>query len=148
LTKFSSKESAIADYVSKWTDKTKNSWSDRNNFKKKDGKYAPVEIDYGNDEEEKKEVKEKSKTPNAPAKVVECKLEKKVQDLISLICNVQNMTETLLEMEFDLKKMPLGKITKKQVEMGYLALKELENAIVATPNNHARLTELSNKFYT
>lgn len=39
----------------------------------------------------------------------ESKLESSVQALIQLICNMQNMEETVLEMKYDTKKAPLGK---------------------------------------
>lgn len=53
----------------------------------------------------------------------------------------------MTEMEFDIKKQPLGKLTKDQIKDGYQVLKELE----AELNGHARysvLEELSSRFYT
>ncbi len=41
--------------------------------------------------------------------VPESKLDKRIQDLIQLVCNVQAMEEALLEMKFDARKNPLGK---------------------------------------
>ena len=38
----------------------------------------------------------------------ESKLDRRVQDLIRLICNIQAMEEALLEMKFDARKNPLG----------------------------------------
>lgn len=39
---------------------------------------------------------------------VKCKLDERLQYLIKLICNLNMMKETLVEMEFDINKMPLG----------------------------------------
>ena len=38
----------------------------------------------------------------------ESKLDRRVQDLIRLVCNIQAMEEALLEMKFDARKNPLG----------------------------------------
>jgi hypothetical protein len=40
--------------------------------------------------------------------IPESTLDARVQDLVKLICNVQSMTDTLVELNFDVKKMPLG----------------------------------------
>ena len=59
------------------------------------------------DEENKKkrtEALEELKSRPIP----ESKLDKRVQDLIELVCNVRAMEEALLEMKFDAKKNPLG----------------------------------------
>ena len=42
-------------------------------------------------------------------------LEKRVQDLISLICDIKTMEQAVVEMEYDAEKAPLGKITTEQV---------------------------------
>jgi len=56
------------------------------------------------------------------------------------------MERSMIEMEFDIKKMPLGKLTKKQILDGYEVLKQIEAAIKA--NNSKNLETLSSKFYT
>ena len=62
-------------------------------------------MDYNADKEEKDSV-------DAPVKeekpVLESKLDKRIQNLIELICNVQAMEEMLKEMKYDTKKAPLG----------------------------------------
>ena len=62
-------------------------------------------MDYNADEEEKDSV-------DAPVKeekpLLESKLDKRIQNLIELICNVQAMEEMLKEMKYDTKKAPLG----------------------------------------
>lgn len=89
----------------RFSDKTKNDWEDRHNFEKVPGKYDLLIMDYNADEEEKDSV-------DAPVKeekpVLESKLDKRIQNLIELICNVQAMEEMLKEMKYDTKKAPLG----------------------------------------
>lgn len=89
----------------RFSDKTKNDWEDRHNFQKVPGKYDLLIMDYNADEEEKDSV-------DAPVKeekpVLESKLDKRIQNLIELICNVQAMEEMLKEMKYDTKKAPLG----------------------------------------
>lgn len=45
---------------------------------------------------------------NAEKKLVESKLESTLQHLLRLICDVRAMEETLMELEYDATKAPLG----------------------------------------
>ena len=47
-------------------------------------------------------------------------LETQVQDLIKLICDISTMEQSVVEMEYDTKKAPLGKITTEQVRFSTL----------------------------
>lgn len=53
----------------------------------------------------------------------------------------------MTEMEYDIKKMPLGKLTKGQIKNGYEVLKELDEAIKAGKSGSV-LANISSKFYT
>ena len=53
----------------------------------------------------------------------------------------------MTEMEFDVEKNPLGKLTKAQVKHGYEVLKEIEEAINRSAGSSV-LTDLSSQFYT
>lgn len=48
----------------------------------------------------------------------------------------------------DVKKMPLGKLSKQQIARGFEALEELETALQEQPPLAARLEDLSSRFYT
>lgn len=89
----------------RFSDKTKNQWEDRLSFVKVPGKYDLLIMDNNAEEEEKDAV-------DAPVKeekpVLESKLDKRIQMLIELICNVQAMEEMLKEMKYDINKAPLG----------------------------------------
>lgn len=41
------KSSAIDEFIALYEEKTGNLWKDRKNFKKKPGKFYPLDIDYG-----------------------------------------------------------------------------------------------------
>jgi len=51
-------------------------------------------------------------------------LDERVQNLIKLIFNIESMKQSLIEMELDLKKMPLGKLSKNHIQKGYKVLKK------------------------
>ena len=53
----------------------------------------------------------------------------------------------MTELEFDCKKMPLGRLSKQQIKNGYEVLKELDEEMKHGAN-HSTLSELSSKFYT
>ncbi|XP_036303174.1 poly [ADP-ribose] polymerase 2 isoform X3 [Pipistrellus kuhlii] len=132
-------------FQKKFLDKTKNNWEDRKKFKKVPGKYDMVQMDYTtntqNEEETKK--KESLKSPLKP----ESQLDLRVQELIKLICNVQAMEEMMIEMKYDTKKAPLGKLTVAQIKAGYQSLKKIEDCIRAGQQGRA-LVEACNEFYT
>ena len=94
--------------ILRFADKTKNDWGERDNFEKVPGKYDLLIMDYNADDKEKDSVDAPVKTEKKP--VVESKLNKRIQTLIELICNIQAMEEMLEEMKYDTKKAPLGKM--------------------------------------
>ncbi|TRY74450.1 hypothetical protein TCAL_10093 [Tigriopus californicus] len=133
-------------FESKFQSKTHNDWQDKDNFEKVVGKYDLVQMDYsaGNEDEmvlpPNKDVKAKA--------IPESKLEQKVQDLINLICNIKTMEQTVMEMKYDTKKAPLGKITSDQLKAGYSALKVIAELINEGVTSGAKLCQACNDFYT
>jgi len=73
---------------------------------------------------------------------------KRVQDLLSLIFDQNMMKATLKAMDVDIKKMPLGKISKNQIREGYRVLTEIQDILENTLVNKAKLNDCSNRFYT
>lgn len=136
LSDFKSKEAAIDFFKDEYLDKTKNNWENRNNFKKQPKSFFPVDIDYGSDKQIQKLEPGNSR------------LHKAVQDLICMIFDVQKMKEAMLEFELDLEKMPLGKLSKKQLLNACSVLKEISQLIETKPPNNTKLTDASNRFYT
>jgi len=149
----SNKASAMTEFKKKFSDKTKNDWEDRDQFEKVAGKYDLVKIDYNNSPNEhidnssgdtvdgvKKEIKDEPKA--------ESKLPTNVQDLISLICNIKTMEEAVIEMQYDTKKAPLGKITVEQIKAGYSALKRISECVEAGKTTGNVILQACNDFYT
>ncbi|XP_018425532.1 PREDICTED: poly [ADP-ribose] polymerase 2 isoform X2 [Nanorana parkeri] len=132
-------------FQKKFFDKTKNVWSERGNFEKVPGKYDMLHLDYNTTTEEEKNVVEVDKLSDIPKP--ECKLDNLVQALIQLICNMQNMEDTVLEMKYDTKKAPLGKLTVDQIHAGYSSLQRIENCIKQQKFGK-HLLEACNEFYT
>jgi poly [ADP-ribose] polymerase 1 len=107
-------------------------------FQKRAGKYYPVEVDYDDDNKVKK-IAEKSSIPS--------KLPKATQDLIHLLFDIDSMKQTMMEFELDLDKMPLGRLSKKQLQDAYQTLKDLDELITKGASN-SEFIGLSNKFFT
>ncbi|CAF0803187.1 unnamed protein product [Rotaria sordida] len=138
-------------FCQKFSDKTKNDFYYRNTFTKYPGKYDYVQLDYNPstsekvDENNKKQLVTIEQLKSLP--IPESKLDKRIQNLIHLICNIQAMEEALLEMKFDARKNPLGKLSSTQIKAGYGALKEIETYIKTNKFNSAFI-EANNTYYT
>jgi hypothetical protein len=107
-----------------------------------------VEIDY-NDDENDDEIIEKLQEIGSSTvkKKLESRLDKRVQNLMKLIGNVQAMTDTLKEYNIDITKMPLGKLSKKQISTGYEVLQKIQDAFTGRAKKKD-LEELSSEFYS
>lgn len=128
-------------FQKKFLDKTKNNWEDRENFEKVPGKYDMLQMDYAaSTQDENKTKQEETSKP-------ESQLDLRVQELLKLICNVQTMEEMMIEMKYDTKRAPLGKLTVAQIKAGYQSLKKIEDCIRAGQHGRA-LVEACNEFYT
>ncbi|XP_056381095.1 protein mono-ADP-ribosyltransferase PARP3 isoform X2 [Hyla sarda] len=148
LTNFSDINSVKKDFEKKFKDKTKNNWSDRENFTPHPGKYTMIEVEHDDDEEETGEAVVKVDTVDGVCKKVRpCSLDKPTQDLVSLIFNTDMFKDAMQTMNLDIKKMPLGKLSKAQIAKGFDALEELQAALDRNANKK-ELSELSSKFFT
>lgn len=138
LDKFHDKNSAMDNFLSVYKEKTGNAWG-CSDFTKYPNKFYPLEIDYGQDEEAVKKL-----TASAGTK---SKLAKPVQELIRMIFDVESMKKAMVEFEIDLQKMPLGKLSKRQIQSAYSLLSEVQQAVSENvPESH--ILDLSNRFYT
>uniref|UniRef100_A0A8C9ZR94 Poly [ADP-ribose] polymerase n=1 Tax=Sander lucioperca TaxID=283035 RepID=A0A8C9ZR94_SANLU len=120
-------------FKKKFLDKTKNEWEHRASFEKVAGKYDMVFVDYSTNE------KARTKRPS--------KLDVRLQSLLELICDLKAMEECVLEMKFDTRKAPLGKLTSEQIRAGYMALKKIEDCLKKKGSSRD-LLEACNQFYT
>ncbi|XP_045493688.1 poly [ADP-ribose] polymerase-like [Colias croceus] len=119
-----------------YMEKTQNDWEDRENFVKMPEAYYPIDMDYGEEEIKKLQVDKNSSLPMP------------VQNLIKRIFDVDTMKKTLLEFELDTEKMPLGKLSKKQIKSGYNVLSELLTNIQNGRANNSIIVDATNRFYT
>lgn len=106
-------------------------------FVKYPGKYYKMDIDYG-EEEEVRKLTESS---------IKSKLSPPVQDLIKLIFDVNMMKQMMLEFDLDMEKMPLGKLSSKQIRAAMSVLQELSDHIQKNGSS-GQFVEASNRFYT
>ncbi|KAI5109210.1 poly [ADP-ribose] polymerase 3, partial [Silurus meridionalis] len=132
-------DDATKNFEKKFKDKTKNNWSDRDSFVSHAGKYTLIEVEGDQEAEVKATVMD---TKN----ILPCKLEAATQRLIKLIFNNDMFKEAMERMNLDIKKMPLGKLSKQQIAKGFDALEEIGEAIKR--KNYKSLEELTSKFFT
>ncbi|CAF1030272.1 unnamed protein product [Rotaria sordida] len=125
-------------------DKTGNQWTDQETFKKLPNKHYPLEIDFGQ-HGDNDQIQKMLNDPNSKNR---SHLPQSVQDLIRLIFNVKTMEETLLSFEIDLTKMPLGKLSRNQLNMAYQVLTELQTLITSGSTNKTSIVDATNRFYT
>ncbi|XP_012253348.2 poly [ADP-ribose] polymerase [Athalia rosae] len=122
-----------------YEEKSGNTWSTRHNFVKVPKKMYPIDVDYGEDDDQTKKLLESD---------IKSNLKKPLQDLIKLIFDVDTMKKVMLEFEIDLAKMPLGKLSRKQIDSAYKVLSELQVYLKTGKNERSKLVDASNRFYT
>lgn len=131
-------EDCIAKFEELYEEKSGNIWRNRKYFVKVPNKMYPVDIDHGDEED----------TSRLLESDIKSNLEKPVQDLMRLIFNVENMKKVMLEFEIDMDKMPLGKLSKKQIQQAYSVLTELQELVKKEIPERTTLIDASNRFYT
>lgn len=150
--------SAMREFESKFKSKSGLAWKDRT-ANAKPGKYTFIERSYGDSDSEDDEPAaatgsgsksgEKSATP-------ESKLDPAVQQLMALIFNQEYFAATMSDLNYDINKMPLGKLSKFTITKGYQALKDL-SILLVNPSLaqseygttfQAATEQLSNTFYS
>lgn len=129
-------EECIEQFESLYMEKTGNDWTNKQHFVKMPNRMYPIDIDHGNEEVASLDSDIKSN------------LLKPIQDLMRLIFDVAEMKKVMLEFEIDMDKMPLGKLSKKQIEKAYAVLTELQEILKKSNIDHTTLIDASNRFYT
>lgn len=138
LESFNDREDAIWNFKDVYEEKTGNSWHNRKNFVKQPSRFYPLDIDYGQEDE----TLQSSVAPGSLSK-----LTNPVKELIKLIFDVEAMKHALVEFEIDLKKMPLGKLSKKQIETAYACLGECQKCVTDGVTG-SKVLDASNRFFT
>lgn len=130
-------DEAIALFEQHYEEKTGNYFGEKK-FVKYPGKYYKLDIDYGEEKEVKKLVESNVKS----------KLAEPVQNLIKLLFDVNEMKKTMLEFHLDMEKMPLGKLSQKQLKEALGVLKKIDELIQSGTATPGQFIEQSNRFYT
>ena len=148
--------SAEQEFLKKFKSKTSNNWDNRANFVAKAGKYTLIEIEHTTEAEEKAaDVEEKLRAldketaklqPKKKIVIAPSKLAAPIQKFLSLIFDHDVFRGAMASFDIDVKKMPLGQLTKHQVQKGYEVLEDLETAI--NKKSNTGINDLSSKFYT
>ncbi|XP_068632575.1 poly [ADP-ribose] polymerase-like [Battus philenor] len=133
---FASLDDAKEHFIKIYLDKTKqDEWVPSGEFTKKPRAYVPVDTSYSEIDQSCIQLDNDSNLP------------KSVQLLVIRIFDTEIMNKTLLELELDVNKMPLGKLSKQQINNAYTVLsdllKEFDEGI-----KEPKIAEASNKFYS
>lgn len=152
-----SADGAIKEFEAKFKDKSSNAWANRKNFVAKAGKYALIEIDRSAEAAQKSaEVEEKLKAIDKSAAVVQQKVQKKtapsklhprVENFMSLIFDHDMFKGAMASFDIDVKKMPLGQLSKTQISKGYKILEDLDDALTQNKGVNV-INQISSQFYT
>uniref|UniRef100_F1KUX9 Poly [ADP-ribose] polymerase n=1 Tax=Ascaris suum TaxID=6253 RepID=F1KUX9_ASCSU len=123
-------------------EKTGNDWTNREHFKKVAGKMSILVTDYSQ-KAEKDGCAQFDSKPGSKSK-----LPKSIQEIISMIFDVDAFNEALREFEIDLDKMPLGRLSKCQIDNAYKVLTELQDLITSGEANNDHYLDATNRFFT
>nr|XP_023025730.1 poly [ADP-ribose] polymerase [Leptinotarsa decemlineata] len=135
-TKMNTLQEAKSQFMALYEEKSGNMWEMRHHFVKVPGRMYPIDVDYGEEETEKLDIV-----------TTESKLAQPVQDLIRMIFNVNSMKKLMLEFDLDTEKMPLGKLSKSQIQKAFGVLNELLQ-LIDKKADQARFIDATNRFYT
>lgn len=141
---FDNVHSAVYSFEKQFKSKTGNKWENIDNFVLKKGKYFLTEISYDDVSKNDLDKLEKAK------ELVESKLDERVQNLIKIVSDLNMMKNALIQLDIDPKKMPLGKISVKQIEKA----RELLNIATDIVNKNGcpidenEICEITSEFYT
>lgn len=155
LSYFASLDEAKKDFEKKFRDKTKNHWAERERFVAQPGKYTLIEV-QGEDEAQEAVVKVQTlgaqvdggPVRTAAQRVRPCSLDAATQKLIANIFSQDMFRDSMALLNLDVKKMPLGKLSKQQIAKGFEALEALEAALKGDRAGGPSLEDLSSHFYT
>ncbi|XP_012504826.1 PREDICTED: poly [ADP-ribose] polymerase 3 [Propithecus coquereli] len=148
IKQFKKLEDAKKDFEKKFQEKTKNNWAERDHFVAHPEKYTLIEV-QGEDEAQEAVAKVDGGPARTVAKRVQsCSLDPATQKLITNIFSKEMFNNAMALMNLDVKKMPLGKLSKQQIAQGCKALEALEEALRDPTDSGRSLEELSSHFYT
>ncbi|CAI9107673.1 OLC1v1007086C1 [Oldenlandia corymbosa var. corymbosa] len=138
------KVDAIEEFKRLFLEKTGNSWEaweSKKDFQKRPGRFYPLDIDYGADTSKRKTFDD-SKSQLVPA----------LQQLMKMLFNVETYRAAMREFEINMSEMPLGKLSKSNIQKGFEALTEIQNLLEDIASNpsvkESLIIAASNRFFT
>lgn len=141
-----SKEDAIEEFGRLFLEKTGNTWQAwerKVDFKKRPGKFFPLDIDYGVN----KEMVQRNDFKDSDSKLARPLLE-----LMKMLFNVETYRAAMMEFEINMSEMPLGKLSKSNIQQGFEALTEIQNLLSSSAYNptvrDSLIVDASNRFFT
>jgi len=140
-----SEKKAVIWFVKNYLEKTGISWANyiSGAYEKVKKKMYPVDIEL--EEEEEDDDADDSITTHSSNP---CILEPRLKSFLQLIFDENTILSLMKEKNIDVKKMPLGKISKKLIKTGYNVLGELEKELKKKKSDSTILKDKSNQFYT
>uniref|UniRef100_A0A0D3GQ13 Poly [ADP-ribose] polymerase n=1 Tax=Oryza barthii TaxID=65489 RepID=A0A0D3GQ13_9ORYZ len=137
---------AIQEFRRLFLEKTGNpweAWEQKTNFQKQPGKFYPLDIDYGVRQGPKRKDIDKMKSSLAP----------QLLELMNMLFNIETYRAAMLEFKINMSEMPLGKLSKENIQKGFEALTEIQNLLGNTDNQELAVREslivaASNRFFT
>ncbi|KAK7396422.1 hypothetical protein VNO78_17421 [Psophocarpus tetragonolobus] len=138
------KSDAIREFKRLFYEKTGNPWEawEQKTIQKQPGRFFPLDIDYGVN----KQISKKKKTDT------ESKLPPPLIELMKMLFNVETYRAAMMEFEINMSEMPLGKLSKSNIQKGFEALTEIQNLLkTSNPNPSVKeslLINASNRFFT
>ena len=137
LKSMSNKDAAIREFCRLFKTKTKNIWGEK--FVKKDGQYMLLEMEQPEEESSSSDTEDDDSSSSDAEKD-----DPVVSMILGEISNKSMMKQTLISLNIDPKKMPLGKISSKMIKKARKILKKIENSIEEDEDT----TDLSSAFWT
>ncbi|KAJ0742482.1 putative NAD(+) ADP-ribosyltransferase [Helianthus annuus] len=139
------KEDAIHEFKRLFLEKTGNSWEswEKKTLQKQPGRFYPLEIDYGvsKDSIQRNKLKD-AKSQLAPP----------LAELMKMLFNVETYRAAMMEFEINMAEMPLGKLSKSNIQKGFEVLTELQDLLNKSTDNPAvkesMIVAASNRFFT
>ncbi|RCV10443.1 hypothetical protein SETIT_2G112900v2 [Setaria italica] len=141
-----SKTDAIQEFKRLFLEKTGNpweAWERKTNFQKQPGRFYPLDIDYGVKQAPKRKDISETKSSLAP----------QLLELMKMLFNVETYRAAMTEFEINMSEMPLGKLSKENIQKGFEALTEIQNLLKNTADQALAVREslivaASNRFFT
>lgn len=130
---------AKTNFNKQFKSKTGNVWNppDNPSFKKIPGKYFLCAMETP---------QVTVKTVSIPASVTKINIKPEILDLIKFLSNKKTLTKTMRTLNIDTKRMPLGKISKKQLDLAREILNDINDNI--STYSPEKLEDRSSDFYT